>query len=251
MGDLNIIDRFMATFIQYIDSGFGLLRGDVAFLTTTLVGIDITLAGLFWALGGENDVIGRFLKKILYVMKPASSRSRGAAPSPRSSSTGFAIRPFQNRSAASYTRARAAAPASSLSFATERFTGVLPRTRGAKPNRSPGRRCQAMSRPRSAKQLTITPIMWRLGGRPCWRKLPRSDNTFSIAGRGSGANPLHSPVTTSASRWTHWRCVRRHRLPARSLKMWRWPRRRSTRAHRFRAHRMMSEGCSTRRKAGL
>jgi type IV secretion system protein TrbL len=67
MGDLNVIDRFMAAFTQYIDSGFGLLRGDVAFLTTTLVGIDITLAGLFWAMGGENDVIGRFLKKILYV----------------------------------------------------------------------------------------------------------------------------------------------------------------------------------------
>ena len=54
MGDLNVIDRFMAAFIQYIDSGFGLLRGDVAFLTTTLVGIDITLAGLFWAMGGEE-----------------------------------------------------------------------------------------------------------------------------------------------------------------------------------------------------
>jgi type IV secretion system protein TrbL len=67
MGDLDVIDRFMAAFIQYIDSGFGLLRGDVAFLTTTLVGIDITLAGLFWALGGEDDVIGRFLRKILYV----------------------------------------------------------------------------------------------------------------------------------------------------------------------------------------
>ena len=67
MGDLNVIDRFMAAFIQYIDSGFGLLRGDVGFLTTTLVGIDITLAGLFWAMGGEDDVIGRLLKKILYV----------------------------------------------------------------------------------------------------------------------------------------------------------------------------------------
>jgi type IV secretion system protein TrbL len=67
MGDLNVIDRFMAAFIQYIDSGFGLLGGDVAFLTTVLVGIDITLAGLFWAMGGEDDVIGRFLKKILYV----------------------------------------------------------------------------------------------------------------------------------------------------------------------------------------
>lgn len=67
MNDLNVIDRFQQTFIRYIDSGFGLLGGDVAFLTTTLIGIDITLAGLFWAMGGEQDVIGRFLRKILYV----------------------------------------------------------------------------------------------------------------------------------------------------------------------------------------
>ena len=67
MSDLGVIDRFLAAFIQYIDSGFGLLGGDVAFLTTVLVGIDITLAGLFWAMGGEDDIIGRFLKKILYV----------------------------------------------------------------------------------------------------------------------------------------------------------------------------------------
>jgi len=67
MNDLNIIDRFMQAFIAYIDSGFGLLGGDVAFLTSILVGIDITLAGLFWALGGEDDVIAKFLKKILYV----------------------------------------------------------------------------------------------------------------------------------------------------------------------------------------
>ena len=66
MGNLNVIDRFMAAFIQYIDSGFGLLGGDVRFLTATLVGIDITLAGLFWAMG-EDDVLGRFLRKILYV----------------------------------------------------------------------------------------------------------------------------------------------------------------------------------------
>ena len=67
MNDLGVIDQFLAAFIQYIDSGFGLLGGDVAFLTTVLVGIDITLAGLFWAMGGEDDLIGRFLKKILYV----------------------------------------------------------------------------------------------------------------------------------------------------------------------------------------
>jgi type IV secretion system protein TrbL len=67
MNDLNVIDRFMAVFIRYIDSGFGLLGGDVGFLTSVLIGIDITLAGLFWAMGGEQDIIGRFLKKILYV----------------------------------------------------------------------------------------------------------------------------------------------------------------------------------------
>jgi type IV secretion system protein TrbL len=65
--DLNVIDQFMDAFVRYIDSGFGLLGPDVGFLTTVLIGIDITLAGLFWALGGENDIIGRFLKKILYV----------------------------------------------------------------------------------------------------------------------------------------------------------------------------------------
>lgn len=67
MDDLNVIDRFMQAFIRYIDSGFGLLGGDVHFLTATLIGIDITLAGLFWALGGEQDVMARFLRKILYV----------------------------------------------------------------------------------------------------------------------------------------------------------------------------------------
>ena len=67
MDELNVIDRFMEIFIRYIDSGFGLLSGDVAFLTSILIGIDITLAGLFWAMGGENDVIAKLLKKILYV----------------------------------------------------------------------------------------------------------------------------------------------------------------------------------------
>jgi type IV secretion system protein TrbL len=67
VNDLNVIDRFLDTFIRYIDSGFGLLGGDVGFLTSVLIGIDITLAGLFWAMGGEDNIIGRFIKKILYV----------------------------------------------------------------------------------------------------------------------------------------------------------------------------------------
>ncbi|WP_224761461.1 P-type conjugative transfer protein TrbL [Brevundimonas aurantiaca] len=65
--DLNIIDRFLAAFTAYIDSGFGLLGGDVAFLTTVLIGIDVTLAALWWAMDTDRDILGRFLKKILYV----------------------------------------------------------------------------------------------------------------------------------------------------------------------------------------
>lgn len=67
MTDLNIIDQFMSSFISYIDSGFGLLGGEVHFLTTTLIGIDVTLAGLFWTMGGEDNVLGRFLRKVLYI----------------------------------------------------------------------------------------------------------------------------------------------------------------------------------------
>ena len=67
MDDLAIIDRFTETFSRYIDSGFGLLAGDVAFLTSILVAIDITLAGLFWALMGEDNVPAQLIRKVLYV----------------------------------------------------------------------------------------------------------------------------------------------------------------------------------------
>lgn len=67
MDDLAIIDRFTETFSRYIDSGFGLVAGDVAFLTSVLVAIDITLAGLFWALAGEDNVPAQLIKKVLYV----------------------------------------------------------------------------------------------------------------------------------------------------------------------------------------
>lgn len=67
MDDLNVIDQFTDTFISYIDSGFGLLTPDVAFLTTILIGIDITLAGLFWALADDKAVIPALIRKVLYV----------------------------------------------------------------------------------------------------------------------------------------------------------------------------------------
>ncbi|HBP0923858.1 TPA: P-type conjugative transfer protein TrbL, partial [Pseudomonas aeruginosa] len=71
MNDVTIIDQFLNTFSAYIDSGFGLLRGEVAFLTATLIVIDMTIAGLYWAMshatGQGEDVIAKLLRKVLYV----------------------------------------------------------------------------------------------------------------------------------------------------------------------------------------
>jgi type IV secretion system protein TrbL len=67
MNDLSVIDQFTAVFSSYIDSGFGLLNGNVANLSGILIGVDITLAGLLWAMGGEDEVILRLIRKVLYV----------------------------------------------------------------------------------------------------------------------------------------------------------------------------------------
>lgn len=67
MDDLNIIDRFTETFSTYIESGFGLVGSEVAFLTTTLVTIDIVLAGLFWAFASDGSVVAQLIRKVLYV----------------------------------------------------------------------------------------------------------------------------------------------------------------------------------------
>src|SRR5690554_2724061 len=71
MNDVTVIDRFLDTFSRYIDSGFGLLQGEVAFLTATLIVIDMTIAGLYWAMshatGQGDDVIAKLLRKVLYV----------------------------------------------------------------------------------------------------------------------------------------------------------------------------------------
>ena len=66
-GGTGVIDRFLEVFTRYIDSGFGLLGGEVAFLATTLAAIDITLAALFWAWSADEDIIARLARKTLFV----------------------------------------------------------------------------------------------------------------------------------------------------------------------------------------
>lgn len=67
MDDFSAIDGFLQTFITYIDSGFGLIGGDVTSLATILILIDVTLAALFWAWGHNTDVLQSLIKKTLYV----------------------------------------------------------------------------------------------------------------------------------------------------------------------------------------
>jgi type IV secretion system protein TrbL len=67
MGGTGVIDRFLGIFTQYIDSGFGLVQGDVRWLAGILITIDITLAGLFWAMAPDEDVLARLIKKTLYI----------------------------------------------------------------------------------------------------------------------------------------------------------------------------------------
>ncbi|MFP5455439.1 MAG: P-type conjugative transfer protein TrbL [Alphaproteobacteria bacterium] len=67
MGGSGVIDNFLGVFTSYIDSGFGLLGGEVAFIATTLIVIDVTLAALFWSWGADDDLIARLVKKTLFV----------------------------------------------------------------------------------------------------------------------------------------------------------------------------------------
>ena len=62
-----VIDHFLEVFTRYIDSGFGLLRPEVAFIAATLIVIDVTLAALFWSWGADEDIIARLVKKTLFV----------------------------------------------------------------------------------------------------------------------------------------------------------------------------------------
>ena len=67
MGGTGVIDQFLEVFTRYIDSGFGLLGGEVAFIATTLIVIDVTLAALFWSWGADDDIMVRLVKKTLFV----------------------------------------------------------------------------------------------------------------------------------------------------------------------------------------
>ncbi|TYO63163.1 P-type conjugative transfer protein TrbL [Bradyrhizobium hipponense] len=67
MNNVGVIDTFLNTFTTYIDSGFGLIQGEITSLASTLIVIDITLACLFWAWGADEGILQRLVKKTLYI----------------------------------------------------------------------------------------------------------------------------------------------------------------------------------------
>jgi type IV secretion system protein TrbL len=67
MNDVGVIDRFLEVFTRYIDTGFGLLGGEVSFIATSLIVIDVTLAALFWTWAENDDVLARLVKKTLFI----------------------------------------------------------------------------------------------------------------------------------------------------------------------------------------
>ena len=67
MEGTGVIDRFLDLFARYIDSGFGLIHGDVGFLASSLIVIDVTLAFLFWTWGEGEDIVARLARKTIQV----------------------------------------------------------------------------------------------------------------------------------------------------------------------------------------
>ncbi len=65
--DIGVIDRFLNVFSAFIDSGFGLIQGDVFYLTSALIVISLTMAALFWAFDEGGNVLVPFIRKVLAI----------------------------------------------------------------------------------------------------------------------------------------------------------------------------------------
>ena len=66
--DPTTINSFLYQFILVIDSGFGLIQGDVAYVLNALIVISVTLAGVQWVLAQEAPLGAFFRKNGLYTI---------------------------------------------------------------------------------------------------------------------------------------------------------------------------------------
>ena len=61
------LDTFMSTFRSQVDSGFGLIQGDVQGVFTTLVIISVAITAILWAIDENQNVLAALVRKTLLV----------------------------------------------------------------------------------------------------------------------------------------------------------------------------------------
>lgn len=66
MDEGNVLNDVLQRTLSFIDHGFGLIRGDVYWLFATLLAINLTLAGLTWALS-EEQVLSSLARRVIYI----------------------------------------------------------------------------------------------------------------------------------------------------------------------------------------
>ena len=67
MDEGTTVNQFMNVIIQRLDAGYNLLERDVIWLFSSLVVVQITLSGIYWALGAGQEAIGELLRRILVI----------------------------------------------------------------------------------------------------------------------------------------------------------------------------------------
>lgn len=63
---MTLVDELLRRYIDAIDSGFGFIGGDVRWLLSALIIINLTLAALMWALSAE-EAIAALARRVLYI----------------------------------------------------------------------------------------------------------------------------------------------------------------------------------------
>ena len=66
MTEQTVVNQFMNTVLDTINSGYGFIQSDIWWLFQVLLVINLTLAGLYWALGSDEAIAG-LMKRVLLI----------------------------------------------------------------------------------------------------------------------------------------------------------------------------------------
>ena len=66
MNEQTVVNQFMNTVLEAINSGHGFIQNDIWWLFQVLLVINLTLSGLYWALGSDEVIVG-LMKRVLLI----------------------------------------------------------------------------------------------------------------------------------------------------------------------------------------